>query len=84
MEPLKKKLNQLRFSDLAEINKELGNPIRDNVLQWIYTQLHQMENKKAISVKSIDVTNSEINALYLLDNALHKKFILPDPEIYNY
>ena len=81
---IKKKFNQLRFEDLAKHNNALGRPIRETVLHWIYSQLKSIGDRKNISVRSVEVTGRERMAALLLDNALSKEFIMPDPEIYYY
>ena len=80
----KKSFEQLTFQDLARINKELGNPFNDNTLYWIYQQLLKLRHMKNISVKEIPVTKNEYIAAMLMDNALSKEFVMPNPEIYYY
>lgn len=81
---IKKHLSQLTYKDLSNINKSLGSPIRNCILQWIYTQLHNIENKRSISVKAPSITNEEYQYLFILDNVLSKDFYLPDSEIKHY
>ena len=80
----KKSFEQLTFQDLAKINKELGNPFNDKTLYWIYQQLLKLRHMKNISVKEIPVTKNEYIAAMLMDNALSKEFVMPNPEIYYY
>ena len=81
---IKKKFDQLRFSDLVKHNNALGCPIRESLLHWIYSQLKSIGDRKNISVRSVEVTDRERMAALLIDNALSKEFIMPDPEIYYY
>ena len=80
----KKSFEQLTFQDLAKINKELGNPFNDKTLYWIYQQLLKLRHMKNISVKEIPVTKNEYIAAMLMDSALSKEFVMPNPEIYYY
>lgn len=80
----KKPFSQLTFQDLAKINKELGNPINDRTMHWIYQQLLKLRHMKNISVKDVPVTKNEYIAAMLMDNTLSKEFVMPNPEIYYY
>ena len=80
----KKPFSQLTFKDLAKINKELGNPFNDKTLYWIYQQLLKLRHMKKISATDVPVTKNEYIAAMLIDNALSKEFVMPNPEIYYY